>query len=457
LAADDESSKAIVAAGAFDVFKDRIARHSYSLGCMVLWLSFVLVSSNSLRSAALNLKIVSDFLGLNLSTPTWYSGRLWLQRLGYYKLMRPKVIAPDWVWIVDHSVQSGQEKCLVILGIRLSDLPEVGQCLRHEDMEPIELIPVKQSDGRIVYQQLEEACQKTGIPRAILGDEGPDLKAGIERFRESHPETVRIYDIKHKTASLLKGALNDDEAWEAFKDFAAQSKKQVQQTGLAHLGAPNQRSKARYMNLEQLIEWAKKMLPVVRAAQAELAKAELVADKESKESDPHKEAEEIVRKLGRLMEFADDLEEWDEMMQIISIAESMVRQQGLKRNIHKRLEAEIKEKLPRIKSQKARWIKGELLSFVKAQQKLCRPGERLPGSSEVIESVFGKQKRLENEQSRSGFTGLVLAIGALVSTTTREVVKTALETVKTEDVISWCKEKIGQTVQAKRKAVFSTA
>lgn len=416
----------------------------------MLWLLFVLVSSNSLRSAALNLKIVSDFLGLNLSTPTWYSGRLWLQRLGYYKLTRRKEIASDWVWIVDHSVQTGQEKCLVILGIRLSDLPEEGQCLRHEDMEPIELMPVKQSDGGIVYQQLEEACNKTGIPRAILGDEGPDLKAGIERFRESHPETVRIYDIKHKTASLLKGALNDDEAWEAFKDFAAQSKKQVQQTGLAHLGAPNQRSKARYMNLEQLIEWGKKTLPVVRAAQA---KAELVNNK----SDPHKEAEEIVRKLGRLTEFANDLEEWDEMMQIIGIAESMVRQQGLKRNIHKRLETEIKEKLPVIKSQKARWIKGELLSFVKAQQKLCKPGERLPGSSEVIESVFGKQKRLENEQSRSGFTGLVLAIGALVSTTTKEVVKTALETVKTEDVISWCKEKIGQTVQAKRKAVFSTS
>ena len=71
--------------------------------------------------------------------PAWFTGRLWLLRLGYYKLTRPKEQTEDWVWIVDHTVQLGKEKCLVILGVRLSALPIEGHCLSHEDVEPIAL------------------------------------------------------------------------------------------------------------------------------------------------------------------------------------------------------------------------------------------------------------------------------------------------------------------------------
>jgi hypothetical protein len=45
------------------------------------------------------------------------------------------------VWIVDYTVQLGAEKCLVILGIRLCNLPVPGDCLRHDDVEPIALLP----------------------------------------------------------------------------------------------------------------------------------------------------------------------------------------------------------------------------------------------------------------------------------------------------------------------------
>ena len=40
--------------------------------------------------------------------------------------MRAKEYAEDWVWIVDPVVQMGQEKCLFIVGIRLSALSVEG-------------------------------------------------------------------------------------------------------------------------------------------------------------------------------------------------------------------------------------------------------------------------------------------------------------------------------------------
>ena len=45
------------------------------------------------------METVLSVFGPSLPWPSWYAGRFWLLRLGYYKLMRPKPKANDWVWI----------------------------------------------------------------------------------------------------------------------------------------------------------------------------------------------------------------------------------------------------------------------------------------------------------------------------------------------------------------------
>ena len=114
--------------------------HQYSVGHVKLFIDLVLSDATSLRGASRAAKRVISSLQLPLDVPQWHTGRLWLLRLGYYKLTRPKEQADDWVWIVDHTVQIGAEKCFVILGVRLSDLPPTGQCLSHRDVELIALL-----------------------------------------------------------------------------------------------------------------------------------------------------------------------------------------------------------------------------------------------------------------------------------------------------------------------------
>ncbi len=229
-------------------------RHQYSVGHMLLWINMILVATTGLRCASRAISVCLTAFNLNVTVPSWYTGRYWFMRLGYYKFNRAKQFADDWVWIIDHSVQIGQEKCLLILGIQLSKMPN-GRALTYEDLEPIDLIPVRKSNGEIVYAQLEEAVKKTGVPREIIADHGPDINAGINRFLAVHPETCSIYDIKHKTAAVLKKLLNDDKEWLEFVTACATIKKQLQQTELAFLAPPNQRTKARYMNVEELIAW----------------------------------------------------------------------------------------------------------------------------------------------------------------------------------------------------------
>jgi hypothetical protein len=181
--------------------------------------------------------------GFDFPVPHFTTVRFWLLRLAYHKLHRLKEQASDWVWITDHSNQIGQEKCFVILGVRLSQLPPPGPDfpLRLSQMEPIELEPVTVSDKEVVYRQLEANIAKTGVPRVIIDDHGGDLAGGVQLFCQAHPETIEIYDASHKAACLLKARLEHDEQWKAFTAKVGHTKCSTQQTEWAFLIPPSQR------------------------------------------------------------------------------------------------------------------------------------------------------------------------------------------------------------------------
>ena len=417
-------------------FVQRPCFHTYSTGHAYLFIMLVLNSCTSLRGAERTLMLISQFLSINYSTPSWYTGRIWLLRLGYYKLTRKQKEADDWIWIVDHSIQWGQEKCLAILGIRQNKLPKAETILCHEDVEPLALFPVTQSNGEIVYQQLEETVSKTGVPKQIISDHGRDVKSGIEQFCQKHSNTIFVYDITHKAATVLKRELSTDDRWNEFTALATSTRKKVQQTRLAAIAPPNQRSKARYMNVETLVKWGADKLILLNNPD------EFSCLESSKEY--------LTEKLGWLSDFQNDIEEWKDLINIVKEVETFIKFQGLYQGCHDDL-----LNLPTFKAKTLRAIRiqEELLGFVKQESKKACKDERLLGSSEIIESVFGKMKRLENDQSKSGFTVFILSLAAIVSKTTTEVVHKALETVPTHKVHEWFKNNIGKSVQAKRVQV----
>jgi hypothetical protein len=380
--------------------------------------------------------------GFGFPVPHYTTVRFWLLRLGLYKLNRPKEQASDWVWIIDHSNQIGKEKCLVILAVRVSQLPPPGRDypLRLEQMEPIELEPVTVSDKEVVYRQLEASAARCGAPRAIIDDHGGDVAGGVELFRKAHPGTIEIYDITHKAACLLKARLERDEQWKAFAARAGQTKCNIQQTELAFLVPPSQRSKARFMNLGTLIAWGAKTLAIVNNPGPEVLQ--------------HSTRERLEEKLGWLRQFREPLQSWSEMELTIDVTVDFVRTQGL----YRRAAQDLRKLLGKLSvGQRARELGKDLTKFVAEQARQVRPGERLPACSEVIETCFGKFKSLEREQAKGGFTGLLLALAACVAERTQAVVHEALQRTKTEDVITWIKTKLGPTVGSKRRVAYRAA
>lgn len=399
----------------------------------------MLDASVSLRGSERVLTIFNDIFNKPLERiPSWLSVRSWMLRVGYYKLMRSKQHANDWCWITDHTIQLDKTKCLLILGVRLSELPAKGQHLRYCDLEPIDLVPIESSTGEIVWQQLEQAALKTGIPRVIVSDYGSDLKSGIEKFCNEHAHCHSIYDIKHKTACLLKAEMEQDELWLDFRKQAAQTKNNLQQTVLSHLKAPNQRSKSRYMNMEILVKWGIETSEVI------------------KDDSKFTEAEEQkLAKLAFLNENPEKLEEWNEFLQVTKLVEQCVRKEGVTLEGHQILKEKFQMDLPKLKYDKSVAMRDELIDFVKIQGSICQKGERLVGSSEIIESVFGKQKYLERDYKKEGFSTLILSIGALVGETTTDTIKKALTSTPVKVVKEWCQDKLGETVQSKKIHAYS--
>lgn len=101
--------------------------HHYGVQHVLVVVSLVLSAATSLRGAGRAVAVMQACAGLVPGRPSWASTRFWLLRLGYYKLTRAKEEGSDWVWIVDHVVQTGAEKCLLIVGIRLSAVPAGGE------------------------------------------------------------------------------------------------------------------------------------------------------------------------------------------------------------------------------------------------------------------------------------------------------------------------------------------
>ena len=376
-----------------------------------------------------------NWCGLGVPTASYYSVRLWLMRLGLYQLSHPKVRADDWMWIMDHTMQLGERKCLIIVGIRQSAWNAKQRVLGHEDVELIDLVPVTESNGKVVNKQLKAAAAKTGVPRAIISDGGHDLHAGVEKFLATHPATAWLYDIKHKTACLLKHALEHDASWPDFAEKAHRFKQQVSLTPLAALAPPQQRSKARYMNLDVLVDWARKSLLALEHPRA-MRKAGL-------------DVRQVEEKLGWLRKFALPVRRWREMLAMIGMAEHYVRHEG----IHVKASEELAARLPKSAIPAVQRLRKQLLEFVQAQGQQAREDERLLGSSEVLESIIGKFTHVAGEGGRHGRTGIVLSIGALVGDQAVATVQSAMTEVTTNEVWNWCRSHLGATVQSVRQRI----
>ena len=390
-----------------------------------------------LRATEEVLRTVFEWLGLTAPIPDWTTVRTWLQRLGVAAIEEPLERADDWVWLADHSNQIGPEKVLVVLGVRASQLPPPGTPLRHADLHVLAVQPGttwKTEDVAAVYASL---AARHGAPRAVLTDGAVELQDGAEILKKTRADTIGLGDFKHRAANVLKSIVGGDPRFAEFQTQVGRTRAAIQQTELAHLVPPSVRPKARFMNLAALLHWAATMGWLLDTPDAK-GRASITAER-------------LAEKLGWLREFADDIARWRECQQVVSIGVTFVNEQGLSRGAAERFGALVAAAAT---GPASRDVAARLTTFLSEAEALLAEDERLPLSTEILESSFGLYKQLERQHSKSGFTSLIATFGALLRPATPTTIRSAFDRVKIKDVRQWLQNNLPKTLTAKRLTTY---
>lgn len=388
----------------------------------------------SFRGCRAVIGLLRDFLPQFQAVPAANTAEAWLLRLGLHELQRPKERADDWVFLMDHTLQLGALKCLVIVGVRLSAWEQRERPLDHQDLTFLTLEPIAHSTGAIVERQLEEAAAKVGVPVAILNDEGSDLTGGAALFRGNHPQTHVLRDIAHKAAVVLKHELLADPRWEQFGKLCGKTQPCVKQTELGHLASPTQKVKGRYMNLGPLIGWGARMLRLLDTPPAERP--------------TDQDLTRLEAKFGWVRDFRQALAEWSDLHAVKDHVLAYARVEGY----HASAADELRDRLAAVThTPMGRRAADKLIEFVRAQSAGVSAGQSLPASSEVLESLIGKGKRLQGQHSRGGFTKLILGLAASVVHVTEQRVCDALQAVPHQHLLTWIKDNLGHSLTTQRR------
>ena len=353
-----------------------------------------------------------------------------MTRVGLYKLNSPKEHANDWALVIDNSIQVGTHKCLVILGARLSKLKL--KSLTFADVEVL-LIAIHENPTKdVICQSLEKAQEKVGKVIMVCADDGPDLRSGVKLFCEKHG-AGRVYDTIHKIGTFLKGLLEKDPKWQAFTKAVAEAKKKMQQTSAAHLMPPNQRSKSRFLNIDILIQWGVDALSILAGAE-------------------HSDKELLKQYCGWLLDYKELIECLRQLDLINKHVRQHIREYGLSSRTGEHVEALLEKAIKSASlNVSACQYAGKLMDFFQEHSKIVPPNQVWIGSSEIIESLFGKFKDFEKNQHKGGFTSLVLGMAACTGFLDHSIVNKAILETKTKDVEAWTEAQIGKTFLSKRR------
>jgi HEAT repeat protein len=192
------------------------------------------------------------------------------------------------------------------------------------------------------------------------------------------------------------------------------------------------------MNVDSLVEWGAKTLHYL--------------DHPREVPDQPLDGERIEARLGWLRDCRERLTQWSALLSLAQTAEHYVRHQGW----HAAAGGELRALLQPLASCAATSrLQNQLLEFADTQAAVARPGERLIGSTEVLESLIGKYKRLQALHSGHGMTRTILALGAIVSQRCLTTLRAALQHVTNRQVHDWCQQHLGLTLQARRRHAFA--
>ncbi len=395
-------------------------------------LSIKLNTSCSFRAIEKSFRIINLYYNLSVRTPSHVTISNWVKKIGYYQIVKPLEKAKDWVIIVDESIQLGPEKLLVILALRSSCI-DFTRPLNYKDVDVVTLISKQGWNAEKIRDEIKIVEKKLGKIAYAVSDKGTSITKALDMCSIS-----QIHDITHRISIVVKKIYKTDVEFTEFIKALATTRLQVQQSKIAHILPPQQRSKCRFMNLKPLSEWGIKAINLLN--QERQRKRKNITTKE------------IISKLEWLNNKEPFIQEMRKIMEVIDKIFSLTKSHGLnKSNVNK-----CRSFMSSLKTPKGKIFKKELNLYFKEIMNMELPDKKILCTSDIIESAFGKYKMIAGSNTVSGITDISLCIPAFTSNLDLDEIQKILESVSTKNVKYWTDKNIGESLLKRRCNVFKT-
>ncbi len=412
----------------------------------MLVLRIVIEGAVSMRAASRISGLICEFMGGHrFDGLSHASVQNYLLRVGLDQICNgTDASCSDRVWIMDHMIAAGSLKCFVVLGISAEAFASLERPLQHSDVDVLTLIPTEISNGAVVNNQLDEISDRVGVPLAILNDCGSDLKKGVELFQQDHPQTISLYDIVHLVCRLIWKRLGKEDRFSQYRKACCQCANKLRQSPLAHLKPPRPKTKARYMNLDPEIRWGRRALWLLDRVRS----GNLTARQQER-----LKLHDVEAQLGWLEEYREELGLWTQLCEVGQASCTVVRRWGYSGETVSHLKAALgTSEEPAVQD-----LITEVTLVVEQQCARCEgQASPLPGSSEVIESLIGKGKRLlGTSQNNNSLTGQILSIAASTVKFSVTALAESLHRCRIGHVQAWIKDRIQPGIHVARREDLS--
>jgi len=132
-------------------------------------------TSTSFRAVAKVGIIINIYINTTSRKPTHSTILSWVKKIGVYQLNKSKERSDDWVLIIDESIQIGQEKLLVIMGVQLGKI-DFKRPLQYGDLTPLCSMARPKWQAEDISVIIDELKKEIGEVVYLLSDCGNNLK-----------------------------------------------------------------------------------------------------------------------------------------------------------------------------------------------------------------------------------------------------------------------------------------
>ncbi len=398
--------------------------HSFSQAIIILVLALKFNCSSSFRSISKTIALLNIYLNLNLKTPTHVTILIWAKKVGIYSLNKEKENADDWIIMIDESVEFGNDKLLLILGVREANI-DFSKPLNYQNMVCLKLVASNTWTGEQIKEVIHELTLEIGKIKYAVADMGNAIKKALKLALIPH-----VHDINHKLSWFIKELLKNDTDFDAYCKKLAHLRGSMSLSKLSYILPPQQRVNSRFMNLKPIFDWGLSILKLIDDGKLNpMEKEKLMGVKAH---------EKLIRQLVELIQIANQIQK---TIKNFGLSETTKKDcLTLFANTHDSRTLQFKDMIDTYFTQTIQSVKDT---------------DHILSSSDILESSFGKYKTYISNNKSVGITDLSLTIPAFCGEFEKVTIIKALESVKTKHIKQWSTKNLSESLTMKRRAALN--